>query len=185
MYKHFRYVETKRNNVYQKTLITPSRPRFHRNWEWKYDFPEMRRKFYQLLLFYYQSFAAWLINSAKLTEYPCYYESSMSEISTDNIEEFIYKSVKDTRSFYNQKCMIIFGPDVRAELMKVVSSFELSVNFHFQANIHNERLLFFQDIPLVYVPTVSGIHVLPDATGNWKERIEKVEPTAYGRFRRY
>lgn len=185
MYKYFQYVETKKFNVYQKTLIIPIKPRFHSNWEWKYDFPEIRRKFYQLLLFYFQSFVIWLLNVTKFTEYPCYYEASMNEISVDDIKEFIYKNVKDTKYFYSQECMIIFGPDVRADLKKITSSFELSVNFHFQANIHGESLLFFQDIPLVYVPTVSGIHILPDVTGHWKERIEKAEPTAYGRLRRY
>ena len=109
----------------------------------------------------------------------------MNEISADDIKEFIYKNVKDTKYFYNQKCMIIFGPDVRSDLIKLTQSFEFSGRFKFEVNTRDERLLFFQDIPMVYIPTISGVHVLPDATGKWTELVQKPEPTAYGKFRRY
>lgn len=186
MYKYFQYVETKKFNVYQKTLIIPIKPRFHSNWEWKYDFPEIRRKFYQLLLFYFKSFVIWLVNVMNITEYPCYYESSMKEISTDSLEDFIFKNLEDSYNYlYNQKCMIIFGPDVRNDLMKLTQSFEFSGRLRFEANIQRERILFFQDIPMIYIPTISGVHILPDATGKWTELVQKPEPTAYGKFRRY
>ena len=186
MYKYFRVVESKKFSYGQKILITPEKPRFHKNWEWKYDFPEIRKKIYQVILYYYKSFVIWLINKLNLTEYPCYYESSMKEIEISDLEEFIYRNVQEACKYlYNQKCMIVFGPDVRSDLIKLTQSFEFSGRFKFEVNTRDERLLFFQDIPMVYIPTISGVHVLPDATGKWTELVQKPEPTAYGKFRRY
>jgi len=65
-------------------------------------------------------------------------------------------------------------------LIKLTQSFEFSGRFKFEVNTRDERLLFFQDIP-----TISGVHVLPDATGKWTELVQKPEPTAFGKFRRY
>ena len=81
--------------------------------------------------------------------------------------------------------MIIFGPDVRVVLLKLTQSFELSGRFKFQVNSQDGPLLFYQDIPMIYIPTISGVHVLPDATGKWTELVQKPEPTAFGKFRRY
>lgn len=112
----------------------------------------------------------------------------MAQVEVENIETFILKNLNDNQKIshlYTNKSAIIFGPDTRPELMKIVNSFELSGAFKFQANVQGQNILFFYEIPMIYLPTISGIHIVPDITGKWTESFQKVEPTSYAKLRRY
>lgn len=186
MYKYFRANEIQKFDFYKETLVCPLKPRFHKDWEWTYDFPEIRNKVFKIIKYYYYVVLLYFVCKARLVEHPCYYEYNMKEVGIPDLEEFIFKNIRDSCKYlYNQKCMIIFGPDVRVVLLKLTQSFELSGRFKFQVNSQDGPLLFYQDIPMIYIPTISGVHVLPDATGKWTELVQKPEPTAFGKFRRY
>lgn len=188
MHRYFNLTETRIFHYDQKVLTTPIKPRFHKNWEWKYDFPEIKLKVYQLIVFFYKKLLLYLVSKANLTDFACHYEPHMIQVEVENIEEFIFNNLRDNGKIsylYTNKSAIIFGPDTRPELMKIVNSFELSGAFKFQANVQGQNILFFYEIPMIYLPTISGIHIVPDITGKWTESFQKVEPTSYAKLRRY
>ncbi|RTK99384.1 MAG: hypothetical protein EKK57_09670 [Proteobacteria bacterium] len=188
MHRYFTILATPHINFNQRVLVTPTKPRFHNNWEWRYDFPEIKQKFYQLFIFFYKKVLLFLVSKARLEDFACHYEPHMTQVDTEDIEDFIFKNLRDNQKIsylYTNKSTIIFGPDIRPKLMKVVNSFQFSGNFRFQANIQGENILFFYEIPMIYLPTISGIHIVPDLTGKWSESLQRVEPTSYAKLRRY
>lgn len=69
MHRYFNVIETRRVDYNQRIVLEPTKPRFHKDWEWKYDFPEIKRKLYQLILFFYKKFLLYLLAKAKLTDF--------------------------------------------------------------------------------------------------------------------
>ena len=185
---YFNIEETRQFDYNNRIILNPTKPKFHKDWEWHYDFPEVKRKLYQLILFFYKKILLYLLNKAKLTDFAYLYETRLNRVEVKDIETFIFKNLRDNQKIshlYSTKCAIIFGPDVRPELMKLTNSFEFSGKFKFQVNIQGQNILFFYEIPMIYLPTISGIHIIPDITGKWTEALQREEPTTYAKLRRY
>lgn len=138
------------------------------------------------LSFFYKKILIFLITKANQTDYQCFYEQKMIEVHANDIEDFIFKNLRENdrlKYMYTGKYAIIYGPDVRPELNKIMDSFIFMGQLRFQKNIHNENILFFHNIPMIFLPTISGIHVVPDMTGKWSESFQKLEPTSFAKLR--
>ena len=172
MYKYFSIVNQNKFNYYEKILQEPNRPYIEKDWEWTYDFPQIRRKAVEWIVYLLKIFILYLVQKLKLTTYLSYTESNLVEINVKTLEDFILKALKENmRTFYQYKCMIIFGPDVKPEIHNLISSFDTLIQVKYAFKHDNTTLYFLNDVPLYYIPTISGIHILPDLTGKWSEKI--------------
>lgn len=60
---------------------------------------------------------------------------------------------------------------VKRDINNLISSFDTSIQIKYAFTKHNKTVYFINDVPLYYIPTISGIHILPDLTGKWSEKI--------------
>lgn len=81
--------------------------------------------------------------------------------------------------------MIVFGPDAANDIMKLSDSFSFEAQYKFAYGNRGNNTYYLFNIPAFYVPTISGVHVLPDLSGKWSEKVHR-EPqlTSYAHDRR-
>lgn len=184
MYKHFNIIEHQSRIPHEYVLDTPNEPFWPQNWEWKLTEKEIfsllwktvRYKAIKLFLKLLEKLGC-VFSQAQYLSYENKY------IETEKIEKVIYDNIKSINLLYRYKVMIIFGPDVHTELTSVTQPFNFNSEFRF-AYEGNKCYYFFHDIPMFFFPHIQGIHVIPDMTGQWKERVEQLEETSFRKFQR-
>jgi hypothetical protein len=176
------------------------------NWEWTYDFPDLRRDLVADIKFYLAHFC---LNV--LTWLGVYIQKgfphettrvSYREIETDDILTAIETQIEQhMRQLAREPSMIVIGPEARRELMSVYEPFACSIEmrlgerrmedgpFGEPVSVDN---MYVCGIPVFFVPWFRGVVVLPDMTGHWSRdlmdrrvtdrrgRIMVAEDTGYG-----
>lgn len=172
MHKYITVASQTKQNFLQKIIIQPNKPYFHKDWEWFYDFPQIRNKIISLFIYYFKLLILYFVNKLNLSDYPYYLESYLKEINISDLEEYLLKATSNNNKILmTNKCMIIFGPDMRNDMYKFLQSFQTSVDIKYAIGNNRKQYYVINNIPACFIPTISGIHVIPDLTGQWSENI--------------
>lgn len=183
------YIElyTKQFPTSDRVIQTPSPPRWPKDWEWKLTFTQIFILFKKQFKFWIDKLLVHIIISRKLTDFKMEYQVNYRTVSVEEIEKFILDVLRNNQYNYTlatQKCMIVFGPDSRN---KIFSSeiFKCHMRYKFAENSTKGVIYYYHNIPCIYIPTISGVHILPDLTGEWTEKLfHEPEYSTFGQ-RRY
>lgn len=183
MYKYVRIIEQEQINYNKEVLYQPHKPNWPKEWEWNFDFSDIILYIKLEIKFFILTFFVNFLRKNGIIHYPFETTFSQKEISVTELEEYLLSAIKNQNRHHHlsrYKSMIIFGPDISRNMYKLLLPFETSIQLRYGKG--NELYLF--DIPVIYIPTISGIHVLPDLTGKWHEKaVSEPSPTALYRNR--
>lgn len=175
MYRYFKLIENKIIKLDEYIIKLPQPAYYHKEWEWKYTFTQIFNNIKQDLRYKLSLLLLYLCKRMNMIDLRYSTEYRTKEINNTSLNKHIDQVIKElnyTNLLYNNKCMIIFGSDVAGEVFKWINSYETMYEFKFSADINNQRLIFYHNIPVVFYPHISGLHILPDMTGKWNEKIE-------------
>jgi hypothetical protein len=165
------------------------------DWEWVYDFPDLRRDLIADFKFCVAHFClkvlSWLgvvVAEGRRHEAVAV---SYEEIETDEIFGAIETQMEQYYSRFMEPSMIIIGPDARRELMNIYEPF----TFPLEVRLGERKLaegpfgkpvtvdnMYVNNVPCLFVPSATGITVLPDMTGHWSKNL--LGQRAVGRYER-
>lgn len=167
-----------------RVIQSPCPPRWPKNWEWKLTFTQIFILVSKQFKFWIDKFIIDLVVKRKLSDYQMKYQIEYETVSEIDIEKFVLDALRNNeyqRSLISHKCMIIYGPDAKRKLFST-EIFQTNIRYKFAYNERGQSIYYLHNIPCIYIPTISGMHILPDLTGKWSEEIF-IEPalSTFGR----
>jgi hypothetical protein len=163
-------------------IMEPGKPFWYKNK--KYFFQNLR----QLWRYHVNKFL--FTQAKKRGMITCGFNPVMSGVSieTEDIEKYLHEELKEIRTLYwfsEYKVMVIYGPEIAPILRQISQPFEFNSNFKFGFNGQYAHDYYWYEIPMFFFPHISGIHIIPDLTGNWTQKMrEGFQTTSFGKERR-
>lgn len=184
MFRYFRVYE----NIYiypdHFVFNYPFKPVWNKEWEWTLTFSEIFNLIKQEVNYALKMWLYKKLFEYNFVEYARYTKHEYKEFNTEDLERYLFSILEDMNmieELYFYKKMIIFGSDV-AGVFRANHSYNTLLKMQAAIGYKHKTVYAIFDIPAYFFPHISGIHVLPDMTGTWSERVHE-EETVFRRMR--